>query len=98
LKNVIQNAHIGLKISGYVTNTLKNILCFRLIVITIKTFHRQLAKQLIVAKSATAVKEKNMRRNYLLISARKITFFVNIFALNTSQYIEILIKKISQFF
>jgi hypothetical protein len=49
-----------------------------------KTFHRQLVKQLIVAKSAAAVKEKNIRRNYLLISGIKVTFFFNIFALNTS--------------
>jgi hypothetical protein len=49
-----------------------------------KTFHRQLAKQLIVAKSAAVMKEKNIRRNYLLISGIKVTFFFNIFGLNTS--------------
>jgi hypothetical protein len=40
--------------------------------------------QMIVAKSAVAVKEKNIRRNYLLISGIKIIFFFNIFVLNTS--------------
>ncbi len=49
-----------------------------------KTFHRQLAKQLIVAKSAAAVKVKNIRRNYLLITGIKVTFLFNIFILNTS--------------
>jgi hypothetical protein len=75
-KNVLKYAHFGLKFSGYVTNKLKNILCIRKIVITMKTFHRQLAKQLIVAKSAAAVEEKNIRRNYLLISGIKVTFSV----------------------
>jgi hypothetical protein len=49
-----------------------------------KTFHRQQAKQLIVAKSATAVKEEKRKRNYLLISGRKITFFFIVYPLNAS--------------
>jgi hypothetical protein len=49
-----------------------------------KNFHRQLAKQLIVAKSAAAVKEEKHKRNYLLISVIKLTFFFIIYVLNTS--------------
>ncbi len=81
-KNVFKNAHIGLKFSGCLTNTLKNILCIWIIVIKMKTFHRQQAKQLIVAKSATAVKEEKHKRNYLLILGRKITFFFIVYPLN----------------
>jgi hypothetical protein len=42
------------------------------------------AKQLIVAKSAAAVKEEKHKRNYLLVSGIKITFLFIIYALNTS--------------
>jgi hypothetical protein len=38
-----------------------------------KTFHKQLAKQLIVATSAATLKEEKHKRNYLLISGIKIT-------------------------
>jgi hypothetical protein len=50
-----------------------------------KTCHQRLAKQLIVAKSAAAVKEEKHKRNYLLISGIIITFLFIIHALNVSR-------------
>ncbi len=56
-ENVSKSVPIGLRFTGYLANTLKNILCFWRMVITMRTFHQQLVKQLIVAKSAAVVKE-----------------------------------------
>jgi hypothetical protein len=47
-----------------------------------KTFHDQLAKQLIAAKSDAAVKEETHKNKLGANFRYKITFFLNIFALH----------------
>jgi hypothetical protein len=49
-----------------------------------KTFHQQLTKQLIVAKSAAAVKEEKHKKKLFVNLRNKNKVFFNIFALNTS--------------
>jgi hypothetical protein len=53
-----KNARIDLKFSGYLTNTLNNILCFGGILYTLKAFPQQRTEKLTVAKTAAAVKEE----------------------------------------
>jgi hypothetical protein len=80
-EKVSENNRISLKFSGYLSNTLNNISCLIKIFVTLKTFHRQWAEQLIVTKSAAAVKEEKRILNKVVLSDIKIIFFFNIFTL-----------------
>ncbi len=54
-EKVSKNAHIGLKISDYLKNTLNNTLCFVKILATIKVFSQQENEQLIVGTNKVLI-------------------------------------------
>jgi hypothetical protein len=89
-KKVTKNAHISQKFSGHLRNTSKDILCFGKIFVTKNSFHKQRTKQLIVPKSAAAVKEEKHKNEVGGSFRYKSNCFLNIFALDLSRYIRII--------